>query len=665
MFRPARMRKLRIITLDNYSESLVNSVHDSGVVQIQDVSERVKEDVEWREILRPSAVNPKTSDIISFLTRISNITEFWDTIKKEKVSPMMLLKGFINPEIPEKIEVQDLNRDEILENADDLLNKVESRTVIIQKKLEELESNRIQLESDYNSAKNLEFLDIDISQLKDTDFTYIITGRISAETFESFKNEVSDLTDEILIRESGDGKEDTKKTVVIISLKKYHEELDKILRKYEFERFDISRLTGKPKEAIKEIETETENIEKEKKNLIKEAADIRDKWKEDILILMEQLEIEREKSEIFSSFARTDKTYMLEAWVKAKDLDKALEIIKTSTDEHSIVDVKEPDDEDDVPVHLENPRFAKPYEFMVKMYDPPQYSEIDPTILFAIVYPFFFGFCLTDAFYGILIAISGFIIFRGLGQTNKVLRSFGIILVACGMWTIILGLITNGFLGDLLPTYLGIKIPFVIQEVDAFVNPQNILVMALIVGIIHVILGLILGAYNNIKKGSIGDAFGEQICWIILIAGVIILGGGYLLSIPILLYVGIGTALIGFVILIYKNGAFGVMDVMGFLGTIFSYSRLLALCLATGGMAIAVNIVAFKVVGPIPYIGIVLTVLVLLLGHPANAVIQSLGAFINSMRLHYVEFFSQFYTGEGTKFKPFFAKRKITKVEGK
>jgi V/A-type H+-transporting ATPase subunit I len=235
-------------------------------------------------------------------------------------------------------------------------------------------------------------------------------------------------------------------------------------------------------------------------------------------------------------------------------------------------------------------------------------------------------------------------------------------MIAAGTWTVILALITNGFMGDIFPTYLGVQIPVVVKSIDAFVSPQNILIMALLAGLIYTTLGLILGAYNNIHKGAIREAIGDQICWLILIMGVILLGVAYLTN-SFSIYIGVGVAIIGLALLVWHNGLFGLMDVMGLLGTVFSYSRLLALCLSTGGMAIAVNIVAFKVVGTLPVIGVALTALVLIAGHPANAMIQSLGAFIHSMRLHYVEFFSQFYNGAGLKFRPFKAKRKITTLE--
>lgn len=660
MFRPARMRKLSIITLDDYSDPLISSMHEQGIVQIHDATEKIK-DLEWREILKPSKVGPQITEIISFLMRITTITDFWKSVQSKKVSPLDLIAGFIAPEIPEKKEVESLTREQILGNAKDILEKVESRTKTIQQRLDDIESLKIQLETDFKSAMNLEFLDLDISDLKDTAHTIIITGKLNLEIFSKFNDELKALTDEVVIFEN-DIDEESKKILVIITSQKNRENVNKLLRKFEFERFDVSKLSGKPQEVIKNIKIKIKELEKEKKELIKEVNEISGKWEEDLLIIKEQLEIERERNEIFTSFAKTDKTYMIEAWVKEKDLHQALDLIKESTDNHVIIDVKNPDGEENIPVHLENPRFAKPFEFMTKMYSPPQYNELDPTIFLALVFPFFFGFCLTDGLYGVFNIMAGIFIFLGIGKLNKTLSSFGLIMIAAGTWTVILALITNGFMGDIFPTYLGVQIPVVVKSIDAFVSPQNILIMALLAGLIYTTLGLILGAYNNIHKGAIREAIGDQICWLILIMGVILLGVAYLTN-SFSIYIGVGVAIIGLAILVWHNGLFGLMDVMGLLGTVFSYSRLLALCLSTGGMAIAVNIVAFKVVGTLPVIGVALTALVLIAGHPANAMIQSLGAFIHSMRLHYVEFFSQFYNGAGLKFRPFKAKRKITTLE--
>jgi V/A-type H+-transporting ATPase subunit I len=295
----------------------------------------------------------------------------------------------------------------------------------------------------------------------------------------------------------------------------------------------------------------------------------------------------------------------------------------------------------------------------VNMYSPPDYREIDPTILVALVFPFFFGFCLTEAGYGLADAIIGYIIFRGLGRTSKLARNLGLIMVACGVWAVILGGITNSFIGDLYGRFIlgdpSAAIPTTINAVNSFVFPQNILYMALIVGIIHINMGLIIGAYNNIVRGDIREALGSQIPWFILQAGVVLyLVGG--------LYIGGPVIAASLLMLLYFNGIFGIMDVSGFLGTILSYARLLALCLSTGGIAFTVNILAQLAYDMIPIIGIILAPIIFVGGQIANGAFQTLGAFINSLRLHYVEFFAQFYIGGSEKFKAFKAKRKFTDI---
>ena len=111
------------------------------------------------------------------------------------------------------------------------------------------------------------------------------------------------------------------------------------------------------------------------------------------------------------------------------------------------------------------------------------------------------------------------------------------------------------------------------------------------------------------------------------------------------MFIGGPVILLALLILIYSNGLFGILDISGFLGTVLSYARLLALCLSTGGIAFTVNILTGLSYEMIPVIGIILAPIVFIGGHIANLAFQSLGAFINSLRLHYVEFFSQFYMG--------------------
>lgn len=141
---------------------------------------------------------------------------------------------------------------------------------------------------------------------------------------------------------------------------------------------------------------------------------------------------------------------MLEAWVPVKDTDKVEQLVEKSSDGHctfELIDVEGTDDED-VPILQTNKGYVKPYEVLVDMYSPVRYNAIDPTFFVAVVFPFLFGYCLTDAFYGAIVAIIGVVLVRGMGKLNDTMKSFGYILTACGIWAIILGLLTNGLLGD-------------------------------------------------------------------------------------------------------------------------------------------------------------------------------------------------------------------------
>lgn len=653
------MEKLKVITLDRYTDSLVKSLHEAGLVEIQDISERIQQDAEWRQILKPTNASPYTGKVASLLMKTTGTVDFLKSMRKENIGIFKLLKSFINPPPIQKVEVEHLEVQELINKAEEKLEKIDGLTKPNENELSELDSQKTKLENAHKVAENLSNFDVNLADLRESKYINVIAGKIAKDSYDKLIGSLNDLTDEMVIY-GQDDKDKISKLLIIITLRQYSEEISSILRKGEFERFEIPDISGQPNEIIAKSESEIELINKRKEEILDELTALAENWLDELIALKEQLEIEKQRCEIYSSFGRTENTHMFEGWVTAKKLDNAVNIIENSTDGYAIVDVSDPDvDNDNIPVKLDNPRWARPYEMFVHMYSPPDYREIDPTIIMAIVFPFFFGFCLTESGYGIADALIGYIIFRGLGRNSKLAANLGLIMVACGVWAVILGAVTNSFIGDFVPRFMwgdpSLAIQTTVPAINSFVFPQNILIMALLVGVIHINMGLVIGAYNNIVKGDIRDALGSQIPWFVLEAGVVLLlvGG---------LYVGAPVIIASLAMLLYFNGIFGIMDVSGFLGTLLSYARLLALCLSTGGIATTVNILTGMVAELIPVIGIILAPIVFVGGQIANGAFQTLGAFINSLRLHYVEFFAQFYIGGSQKFRAFRTKRKYTDI---
>lgn len=666
MFKTARMRKIKIMTLDKYVAPTVRAFHEQGLIQISDMTESIQQDPELAEMVTPSKATPLTGKISSLLMKANGISDLFGNSLSEGHGLKDKLMSFISPDIPTPREVEDLETEAFLEKAEETLNKVEAKTSVIEGKLAALDSEVSELKSNKSLANNLNNFDMDLALLKDSKYTSVTVGRIDAESASEIKNKLGNLTDELDVFVVPEEKATA--IIVVITLKEFTEDVQNTLRDFNFEKFEIGNVEGKPQEIISKADSRLQAIESERATIKSDLRVVAEQWDDEVLILKEQLENEKEKNEIFSTFVQTDDTYILEAWVPAKDVEKVEQVMEKASEGHyviEVIDVEDDYDDEDVPILQTNPGYAKPYEFLVGMYAPVRYHEIDPTILVAIMFPFFFGYCLTDAFYGIIVAIVGIVLIRGLGKTSNTMNSMGYILVACGIWTIILGLATNGFIGDFTERFLAYRLPTVVPLIESFVHPENILIIALAIGIVYENIGFLIGAIDNIRYGNVKDAIGSQLCWFVLEAGIVLLALGFLIPSVGMIGMVIGAVLIIACLgmLIYANGFYGVMDVFGYLGNILSYARLLALCLATGGIAMTVNILTGLCYDMIPVIGVVLAVIVFIFGHIANMMFNVLGAFINSLRLHYVEFFGQFFMGGSKKFEAFKASRIFTKIK--
>ena len=664
MFKTARMRKIRIVTLDKYIAPTVDALHAQGLVQISDISDSIQQDPELAELVTPAKATKYSGKLSSLLMKTNGISELLGNSLSEGHGIKDTLMSFISPDMPVQKKVEDLDTEAFIAKAEETLSEVGSKTHVIEGKLAALDSETSELKSNKSLANLLSNFDMDLALLKDSKYTSTTVGRINVESASEIKTKLSNLTDELdMFTVPSDDKNYV--IIVVVTLKEFSDEVYSTLRKFEFEKIEIGNVEGNPQQIISNADARLSTIESERAAVKSELRVVAEQWDDEILALKEQLENEKEKNDILSAFVKTKDSYMLEAWVPVKDTEKVEQLVEKSSEGHcafELIEVEGTDDED-VPILQQNGWYAKPFEYLVDMYSPVRYNEIDPTIFVAIMFPIFFGFCLTDAIYGLVVSAIGVVLLRGMGKINKTMNAFGWILIWSGLWAVILGLITNGFIGDFPERIMGFRLPTVFAPVEAFKHPDTILIIAIAIGVIYTNIGFIIGAIDNFRYGNKKEAIGSQLCWFVLEAGVIFLALGYLMpAIGMIGYIIGGVLVIACIgMLVYANGAYGVMDIFGFMGDVLSYARLLALCLATGGIAMTVNILAQMLNNMVPYAGIVLAIFIFIFGHIANFAFQVLGAFINALRLNYVEFFSQFFMGGKGKFEAFKASRTFTK----
>lgn len=324
------------------------------------------------------------------------------------------------------------------------------------------------------------------------------------------------------------------------------------------------------------------------------------------------------------------------------------------------------------PILLKNKDFSRKFEVIGDLYSLPKYGELDLTPFFAPFYMLFFGFCLGDAGYGVLMAILALVFKKRVSKTLKPILGLVFYL---GLSTILFGLIGGTAFGiplyeTNLPVYSTLAERFEAEGTD--IN-QLLFYLALLFGGVQIIFGMFIKAANEIRQFGWGYALGT-IGWLILLVGAI---GIYLVSmitgIPfdnmkVILYLLLGVS--GLLILplnnlgrnIFMNIGSGLWNTYnmatGLLGDLLSYIRLFALGLSSAILGLVFNSLAVQMSGDIPVLNIIIMVIILVIGHSINIFMSGLGAFVHPLRLTFVEFYKNSgFTGGGKKYEPF---RKLT-----
>ena len=325
MFKTARMRKIKIVTLDKYVAPTVNALYEQGLIQISNISDSIQQDPELAELVTPSKATAYTGKLSSLLMKTSAISELLGNSLSEGHGLKDKIMSFISPDIPVPKEIDDLDTESFIKKAEETINQVEAKTKVIEGEFAALDAETSQLQSNKSLANRLKNIDINLALLQDSKYTSVTVGRINVESSSEIETELSKLTDELSIFMVPD---DNKKTsvIVVVTLKDYGDEVYSTLRKFDFEKFDIGNVEGTPQQIISGAESRLQTIESERGSVNKELKVVAEKWDDEILALKEQLENEKAKNEIYAAFVQTKDTFMLEAWVPANDVEKVDEI---------------------------------------------------------------------------------------------------------------------------------------------------------------------------------------------------------------------------------------------------------------------------------------------------------------------------------------------------
>lgn len=632
MIKTARMKRLEVIGLEDDKERLVNAFHEKGIIQISDLTPRIKKEFQDYLIADSSAKRAKESSAL--LIRVKWILDLIDSVKPEEKA--RIVKEFLNPDPPKKAGIGD-----VFEEAE-MLEKIEPVYRELGEKKEKLANENAELTKVKESVTKLGELNIDLKWLGESEYLFTEAGIIPSGNSAQLKDIEAIYSVSALDKE--------REIIVISFLKENREETMKALRKAGFERIDVEG-TGNPREFLKGVESGLAENVKKGEAVAEKIGETGEKHELRLRAIYEGLEIEKQRGEVSLAFGKTTKTFMVEAWVPSKLLKDAESLVSEVCKGRAIVTSFDPEGE--APILQENPRLLRPFESLTEMFSPPGYNSIDPTFLLAPTFIIFYGLMLTDAVYGLILLILAVLVKRGIGKYDETIRSFAWLLIAISISTIFFGILTGSYFGDLPKLLFGLEPIELALWVDPLTDPITILKVAIAAGIIHLDIGLFVGLVEEIKRKNYKAAICEKAVWYLLQAGV----GLYYFGITQPAYVALGGSVL---LLLYNSKMMGLMEITGFLGDTLSYARLLALCLATGGIAMTVNLLAGMVSG-VKYIGIVLALLVFLIGHVFNFAMNGLGSFIHAMRLHYVEFFSKFYEGGGEKFVPFKVERAITR----
>lgn len=643
-----KMNKFTLLTFESKKEELLKRFQ--GLAEVEFINLQKDEIIERYEELQhlnKDGLDSQYEEVEKNLSKAKSALEFVSryTPKKSMIKSFMTEKETLTiSELEEKFKNQNwLESFKKVKEQQEILNGIEAKIAKLRSEIELLEP--------------WEKLDAPFKLFDELNMTSYYLGSIANQYEDSLFEKLSNAYVEIVQKNSSDI------NILVICNKEQDTEISETLRSFGFSSFKTEQKEV-PIKIITDFRAEIEEL-KSKIFFVEEKIATFEKDEEVLKIAYEYFSNELSRKAVAKKFLKTDSVVTIQGWNPVGFNDEIKTICSDVLNNEyylNFEDVKE-DEIHEVPIKLKNGELVSNFESITSMYSLPRYDEIDPTPLLTPFYLVFFGMMVADIGYGILTLLACLAVLKiaKLTDDQKKFVKFGLYL---SIPTIFFGFVYGSFFGDL------IAMP---KLIDPQLDSTKVLILSIILGVIQIFTGLGIKIYMLCRIGKYADAFFDVGSWIITLVSLGMLGAGTMGLPEIVGTIGKVGAIIGAALLIYAGGRrekstggkigeglYNLYGITGYVSDLVSYTRLMALGLAGGSIAAAIN----TIIATLPGVAIfVFGPLIFVAAQIFNMGLSLLGSYVHTARLQYIEYFNKFYEGGGRAFEPFKATEKYINIK--
>ncbi len=617
VLRTEPMQKVRIVSLEQDKAKVVAALHMMGAIDLRRSSLQLGDDV-------PASYSTELSDSLVKIDGAMNDLEPQAVARPEKHLD------------PKKL-VEEVRRTKSIDEIYSLVNE------------------RKQIEDDQKALDYAEHIVSPLGGLK-IDFGRIRSDYLAYKAFETDPKTAKRL-EKALRRFDGNridlsiSKPLNKHVVVLVAYDRKIA-IDEAFKGLRLNELDLSAryLDGTPASVMKATRAKREANAKRLSEISRKLAGISRSSYSKLANLKEMLEIELDRSEVSASFKRTQSTFVVEGWVQKRQVEELGQRVSNVT--RGKAHIEEIDGGELAPTYTRRPRILKPFDYMVGFYSVQRSDEIDPTWIFIISFPIFYGLMVTDVGYGLASLLLASLIVK---KTDPE----GLMHNAARIWQLnsfaamFFGFISNQYFGF----QLGYSTPF---SFDWLKNTPELIAITVLFGVTQVIIGLAIGIVNSYGHGHKKMAYARLASIITMLSGTIAVSGAFFGVFGVLTTEISGAIAIVSILIAAALSGSEATEIMNLITHPLSYARIMGFGLGSVIIAFLIDM-AFTphMSSGILVFAVYLVIFIAL--HFLNMLLSIFEGIVQGIRLNFVEFFSKFYIGNGIRFKPFSYKRVYTK----